>query len=182
MALPTTTRSTALSGEENGGDGIGESDVMAAACGRAGLRSGRRNDLVLGRAIQVTPEPSADRLPTAPQDIGLPARPVRHAGVVAIVSSSFVGDEYATRGWEYGKAAPADRRGAAFYGFGQTWARRSERPRAAVATARAAHRPSTSWMVGRTRRGQSSGAAGQQARCSSGGGQAQVGGDVPACP
>lgn len=34
MALPTTTRSAALSGEGNGGDGIGEPDVMAAAYGR----------------------------------------------------------------------------------------------------------------------------------------------------
>lgn len=34
-ALPTTTRSAALPGEGNGGEGIGESDVMAAAYGRA---------------------------------------------------------------------------------------------------------------------------------------------------
>jgi hypothetical protein len=37
MALPTTNRSMALSCEGNGGDGIGESVVMAAAYGRTGL-------------------------------------------------------------------------------------------------------------------------------------------------
>lgn len=54
--------------------------------------------------------------------------------------------------------------GRAFCGCGQTSARRLERSRATVATARAAHRPVTSWRVGRTRRGQSLGAAGQEAR------------------
>ncbi|OII67187.1 hypothetical protein BJP39_07150 [Streptomyces sp. CC77] len=42
-----------------------------------------------------------------------------------------------------------------------------ERSRALVATTRAAQRPVTSWRVGRTRRGQSSGAAGQEVRCTS---------------
>nr|ABP49115.1 hypothetical protein SLG39 [Streptomyces lividans] len=60
-----------------------------------------------------------------------------------------------------------ERRGAAFGGPRSDSESRLERSRASVAKERAAHRPVTSYRVGRTRRGQSSGEAGQEPRSTS---------------
>lgn len=80
-ALPTTARSAALSGERNGWEGIGESDAMAAAYGRA-KSAGQPDGVIpcgagLRRSLRNT-------RPTGPQpwNVAGPAWPVRNGGVI----------------------------------------------------------------------------------------------------